>query len=173
MVERKELLNYAIKGLGADISAIEERIERGYNLIDRINRNVAKTTKSKEEITETIEKYQQNRNELIRKRDNLLFDEMMADTDEATESRENHIIKIALSSILSKDTEKLGNLFLEDISKLLDKIALKPYCEKIGKRYDELTDDDKEVIAEIQMNDYIDTREKYLNEVDEGRNCNE
>lgn len=88
-MNRKELLNYAIKGLGAEISELESKIDRGYNLIDKINRNVAKTTKSREEILETIEEYQQERNELIKKRDSLLFDEMMADTDRATEEKDN------------------------------------------------------------------------------------
>ena len=37
----------------------------------------------------TIEKYQQQRNELVKKRDKLLFDEMMADTDEAIEEKDN------------------------------------------------------------------------------------
>ena len=76
MMDRKEILNYAIKGLESEISVIESKIDRGYNLIDEINRNVAKTTKSREEILETIEKYQQKRDALIKKRDNLLFDEM-------------------------------------------------------------------------------------------------
>ena len=78
-MDRKELLGYAIKGLEAEISEFESKIDRGYNVIDKINRNVAKTTKSREEIFETIEKYQQKRNELIKKRDNLLFDEMMTE----------------------------------------------------------------------------------------------
>ena len=78
-MDMKEILDYAIKGLESEISAIENKIDRGYNLIDEINRNVAKTTKSREEIFETIEKYQQKRDALIKKRDNLLFDEMMAE----------------------------------------------------------------------------------------------
>lgn len=167
-MKRKELLNYAIKGLGAEISELESKIDKGYNIVDKINRNVAKTTKSREEILETIEKYQQEENKLIKKRDSLLFDEMMAETDEATERREEHIIKIALSSILSNDVKHLGNLTLEDISKLLDKIAMRPYCEKIGKRYDELTEEDKQIIADMQLDDYIKTREQYINEVEEG-----
>ena len=72
-------MNYAIKGLKSEISAIESKIDRGYNLIDEINRDVAKTTKNREEIFETIEKYQQEINALIKKRDNILFDEMMAE----------------------------------------------------------------------------------------------
>lgn len=72
-------MDYAIKDLESEISAIESKIDRGYNLIDEINRNVAKTTKSREEIFETIEKYQQKRDAFIKKRDNLLFDEMMAE----------------------------------------------------------------------------------------------
>ena len=78
-MDMKEILDYAIKGLESEISAIESKIDRGYNLIDEINRNVAKTTKSREEIFETIEKYQQERDALIKKRDNLLFDETMAE----------------------------------------------------------------------------------------------
>ena len=78
-MDMKEILDYAIKGLESEISATESKIDRGYNLIDEINRNVAKTTKSREEILKAIEKYQQKRNELIKKRDNLLFDEMMAE----------------------------------------------------------------------------------------------
>ena len=78
-MDMKEILDYAIKGLESEISAIESKIDRGYNLIDEINRNVAKTTKSREEIFETIEKYQQKRDAFIKKRDSLLFDEMMAE----------------------------------------------------------------------------------------------
>ena len=78
-MDRKELLGYAIKGLEAEISELESKIDRGYNVIDKINRNVAKTTKSREEILETIEEYQQKRNGFIKKRDNLLFDEMMTE----------------------------------------------------------------------------------------------
>ena len=44
-MDRKEILNYAIKGLESEISAIESKIDRGYNLIDEINRKVAKTKK--------------------------------------------------------------------------------------------------------------------------------
>ena len=54
-MDMKEIFDYAIKGLESEISAIESKIDRGYNLIDEINRNVAKTTKSREEIFETIE----------------------------------------------------------------------------------------------------------------------
>ena len=78
-MDRKEILNYAIKGLESEISAIKSKIDRGYNLIDEINRKEAKTKKTREEILETIEKYQQEINALIKKRDNLLFDEMMAE----------------------------------------------------------------------------------------------
>ena len=63
-MDRKEILNYAIKGLESEISAIESKIDRGYNLIDEINSNIAKTTKSREEILKSIEKYQQERNDL-------------------------------------------------------------------------------------------------------------
>lgn len=169
-MNRKELLRYAIKGIGVEIAEIESKIDKGYSVIDKINRKVATTTtKSREEILETIEKYQQQRNELIKKRDRLLFDDLMAETDEATEKREEHLIKISLSSILSHDTHHLGNLTLEDIAQLLNKIALKPYCERIGKRYDELTEEDKQIIADMQMDDYIKTREQYINEVEEGR----
>lgn len=169
-MNRKELLKYAIKGLDVEIAECESKIDKGYSVIDKINRNVAPpTAKSKEEILETIEKYQQQRNELIKKRDKLLFDDLMAETDEATERREEHLIKISLSSILSHDTHHLGNLTLEDIAKLLDKIALKPYCERIGKRFDELTEEDKQIIADMQLDDYIKTREQYINEVEEAR----
>ena len=169
-MNRKELLRYAIQGINVEIADIENKIDKGYSVIDKINRNVAPTTaKSKEEITEKIKEYQQKRAESIKKRDRLLFDDLMAETDEATERREEHLIKIALSSILSDNVRHLGNLTLEDISKLLDKIALRPYCERIGKRYDELTEDDKQIIADMQLDDYIKTREQYINEVEEGR----
>lgn len=169
-MNRKELLNYAIKGVGVEIAEVESKINKGYSIIDKINRNVAtETTKSRAEILETIEKYKLIRNELVIKRDRLLFDDLMAETDEATERREEHLLKIALSSILSHDTHHLGNLTLEDIAKLLDKIALKPYCERIGKRFDELTEEDKQIIADMQLDDYIKTREQYINEVEEGR----
>lgn len=168
-MDKKELLDYAIKGIGMEISKCESKIDKGYSVIDKINRNIAtETTKSKAEILETIEKYQQERSKLIQKKDKLLFDYMMADTDEVTQRREENIIKVALSSILSKDTESLGNLFIEDMIKLLDKIALKPYCERIGRRYDELTEEDKQIIADMQTEDYIKMREKYIDEVEEG-----
>lgn len=170
-MDRKELLDYAIKGIGMEISECESKIEKGYNVIDKINRNVAPpTAKSREEIAKTIEEYQQKRATLVQKRDALLFDYMMVDTDKATEKREENIIKVALSSILSKDTESLGNLFIEDMIKLLDKIALKPYCERIGRRYDELTEEDKQIIADMQTEDYIRIKEQYINEVEEGYN---
>lgn len=168
-MNRKELLDYAIKGLGVEIAEYESKIDRGYSIIDKINRNIApKTTKSREEILKTIEEYQQKRSKAIQKKDGLLFDYMMIDTDEATERRENNLIKIALSSILSNDVKHLGNLTLEDIAKLLDKIALKPYCERIGKRYYELTEEDKQIIADMQTDDYIRIQEKYRKEVEEG-----
>ena len=170
-MNRKELLDYAIKGLDVEIAEIESKIDKGYAMIDKINRNVAPpTAKSREEITEKIQGYQQKRAERIQKRDKLLFDEMMAETDEATERREQILIKVALSSILSHDTHHLGNLTLEDIAKLLDKIAMRPYCERIGRRYDELTEDDKQIIADMQTEDYIRTQEQYRREVEEGYN---
>lgn len=170
-MDRKELLDYAIKGIGMEIAECESKIDKGYSVIDKINRNIAtETTKSREEILETIEKYQQKRAIFIQKRDALLFDYMMADTDETTQRREENIIKVALSSILSKDTESLGNLFIEDMIKLLDKIALKPYCERIGRRYDELTEEDKQIIADMQTEDYIRIQEQYRKEVEEGYN---
>ena len=168
-MNRKELLDYAIKGLGVEIAEYESKIDRGYSIIDKINRNIAtKTTKSREEILKTIEEYQQKRSKAVQKRDELLFDYMMIDTDEATERQENNLIKIALSSILSNDVKHLGNLTLEDIAKLLDKIALKPYCERIGKRYYELTEEDKQIIADMQTDDYIRIQEEYRIEVEEG-----
>lgn len=168
-MDKKEILDYAIKGIGAEISEYESKIDKGYSVIDKINRNVAPpTAKSREEILQTIEKYQQKRSILVQKRDKLLFDYMMADTDKATEIREENIIKVALSSILSKDTESLGNLFIEEMIKLLDKIALRPYCERIGRRYDELTEEDKQIIADMQAEDYIRIQEQYRKEVDEG-----
>ena len=168
-MDRKELLDYAIKGIGVEIAEYESKIDKGYSVIDKINRNVAPpTAKSRTEILETIAKYQQKRDILIKKRDVLSFDYMMADTDKATEIREEHLVKIALSSILSDNVRHLGNLTLEDISKLLDKIALKPYCERIGKRYDELTEADKQIIADMQTDDYIKIHEQYRKEVEEG-----
>jgi hypothetical protein len=173
-MNRKELLRYAIKGLGVEIAECESKIDKGYAVIDKINRNVASaTTKSKEEVLETIEKYQQKRSESIKKRDKLLFDDLMAETDEATAKREELLIKIALSSILSDDVKHLGNLTLEDISKLLDKIVLRPYCERIGKRYDELTAEDKHIIAEMQLDDYIKAGEQRAREIEEGALDNE
>jgi DNA-directed RNA polymerase len=168
-MKRKELLQYAIKGLNVEIAEYENKIDKGYAVIDKINRNVAPpTAKSKEEITEKIKEYQQKRAEILKKRDVLLFDEMMAETDEATERREQHLIKIALSSILSDDVRHLGNLTLEDIAKLLNKIVLRPYCERIGKRYDELTEEDKQIIADMQLDDYITAGEKRAEEIQEG-----
>jgi len=170
-MDRKELLGYAIKGIGVEIAENESKIEKGYNVIDKINRNIAtETTKSREEILQTIEKFKSVRDELIQKRDDLLFDNMMLEEDIKTQTREENVIKVALSSILSKDTESLGNLFIEDMIKVLDKIALRPYCERIGKRYDLLTEEDKQVIADMQSEDYIKMREQYINEVEEGYN---
>ena len=64
-MDRKELLNYAIKGLGVEIAEKELKISKGYNIIDRINkRERVNTTKTTTEILETIEKYRQERDEL-------------------------------------------------------------------------------------------------------------
>ena len=170
-MDRKELLHYAIKGLGVEIAEIEQKISKGYNIIDKINKGQqVNTTKTTTEILETIEKYRQERNDLQQKRDNLLFDEMMADEDRKTQTREENVVKVALSSILSKDTESLGNLFIEEMIEILNKIVLRPYCERIGKRYDLLTDDDRQIIADMQTDDYITIREQYINEVEEARN---
>ena len=170
-MDKRELLDYAIKGVGVEIAEIEVKISKGYSIIDKLNRKEkVNTTKSREEILQTIEKFKSVRDELIQKRDDLLFDNMMLEEDIKTQTREENIIKVALSSILSKDTESLGNLFIEDMIKVLDKIALKPYCERIGKRYDLLTEDDKQIIADMQTEDYIKIQEQYRKEVEEGYN---
>ena len=170
-MDNKELLRYAIKGMGVEIAEVELKISKGYNIIDKLNRKEkVNTTKSRAEILDTIQGYKIKRDELRAKRDNLLFDEMMAEEDKKTQTRAENIIKVALSSILSKDTESLGNLFIEEMTELLNKIALKPYCERIGKRYDILTDEDREIIAEMQQQDYISINEEYINEVEEARN---
>lgn len=169
-MNRKELLNYAIKGIGVEIAEVESKIVKGYSVIDKINRNVAtETTKTRAEILETIEKYKLIRDDLRKQRDDLLFDEMMVDEDKKTQQREENVIKVALSSILSKDTENLGNLFIEEMIEILNKIVLRPYCEKLGKRYDILTDEDKQIIADMQLDDYIQIKEQYNNEVEEAR----
>lgn len=170
-MDRKELLSYAIKGIGVEIAEYESKIEKGYNMIDKINRNIAtETTKSRAEILETIEKFKTVTDELRQKRDNLLFEDMMAEEDRKTQQREENVIKVALSSILSKDTESLGILFLDEVAEILNKIALRPYCERIGKRYDILTEEDKQIIADMQLDDYIRIQEQYNNEVEEGYN---
>jgi hypothetical protein len=174
IVNRKELLRYAIKGIGVEIAECESKIDKGYSVIDKINRKQkVNTTKTRAEILETIEKYQQERNELIQKRERLLFDDLMAETDKATERREEHLLKITLASVLSDDVKSLGSLVLEDIRKLLDKIVLRPYCERIGKRYDELTAEDEHIIAEMQLDDYIKAGEKRAREIEEGASDNE
>lgn len=173
-MNRKELLNYAIKGIGVEIAEVESKIAKGYSVIDKINRNVAtETTKTRAEILETIEKYKLIRDGLVQKRERLLFDDLMAETDGATERREEHLLKITLASVLSDDEKSLGNLVLEDIRKLLDKIVLRPYCERIGKRYDELTAEDKHIIAEMQLDDYIKLGEQRAREIEEGALGNE
>jgi hypothetical protein len=174
IVNRKELLRYAIKGIGVEIAECESKIDKGYSVIDKINRKQkVNTTKTRAEILETIEKYQQKRNELIQERERLLFDDLMAETDEATEKREEHLLKITLASVLSDDVKSLGSLVLEDIRKLLNKIVLRPYCERIGKRYDELTAEDEHIIAEMQLDDYIKAGEKRAREIEEGALNNE
>lgn len=165
-MDNKELLRYAIKGIGAEIAEIESKIERGAKVIDEINRGVRTSKKSREEILNAIQEYQYQRDELRAKRDNLLFDEMMVDEDRKTRTREENVIKVALSSILSKDTENLGNLFIEEMTEILDKIAMRPYCERIGKRYDVLTNEDKKIIAAMQLNDYISAGEKRAAEIE-------
>ena len=85
-MDKKELLRYAIKGIGTEISEYESKIEKGYAVIDKINRNIAtETTKSREEILETIEKFKTVRDELRKKRDNLLFEDMMVEEDIKTQ----------------------------------------------------------------------------------------
>lgn len=170
-MDRKELLKYAIKGIGTEISEYESKIEKGYSIIDKLNRKEkVNTTKSREEILETIEKFKATRDKLRKKRDDLLFEDMMAEEDRKTQQREENVIKVALSSILSKDAESLGILFLDEVAEILNKIALRPYCERIGKRYDILTEEDKQIIADMQLDDYIKIREQYINEVEEGYN---
>ena len=169
-MNRKELLGYAIKGIGVEIAENELKISKGYSIIDRMNRGEqVNTTKTRAEILETIEKYKLIRDDLRKQRDDLLFDEMMVDEDRKTQQREENVIKVALSSILSKDTESLGNLFIEEMIEILNKIVLRPYCEKLGKRYDILTDEDKQIIADMQLDDYIKIQEQYNNEVEEAR----
>ena len=164
-MDNKELIQYAIKGIGIEIAEYESKIDKGYNIIDKINRKEkVNTTKSRAEILETIEKYRQKREEIRKKRDDLLFDEMMADEDRKTQTREENIIKVALSSILSKDTENLGILFLDDVAEILNKLALRPYCERIGKKYYMLTEEDKQIIADMQLDDYITAGEKTIME---------
>jgi polyhydroxyalkanoate synthesis regulator phasin len=164
-MDNKELIQYAIKGIGIEIAEYESKIDKGYNIIDKINRKEkVNTTKSRAEILETIEKYRQKRDELSKKRDDLLFDEMMADEDRKTQTREENIVKVALSSILSKDTENLGVLFLDDVAEILNKLALRPYCERIGKKYYMLTEEDKQIIADMQLDDYITAGEKTIME---------
>ena len=164
-MDNKELIQYAIKGIGIEIAEYESKIDKGYNIIDKINRKEkVNTTKSRAEILETIEKYRQKRDELSKKRDDLLFDEMMADEDRKTQTREENIIKVALSSILSKDTENLGILFLDDVAEILNKLALRPYCERIGKKYYMLTEEYKQIIADMQLDDYITAGEKTIME---------
>jgi polyhydroxyalkanoate synthesis regulator phasin len=164
-MDNKELIQYAIKGIGIKIAEYESKIDKGYNIIDKINRKEkVNTTKSRAEILETIEKYRQKRDELSKKRDDLLFDEMMADEDRKTQTREENIVKVALSSILSKDTENLGVLFLDDVAEILNKLALRPYCERIGKKYYMLTEEDKQIIADMQLDDYITAGEKTIME---------
>lgn len=170
-MDRKVLLNYAIKGIGVEIAENELKISKGYSIIDRINRKEqVNTTKTRAEILETIEKYKLIRDDLRKQRDDLLFEEMMVDEDRKTQQREENVIKVALSSILSKDTKSLGVLFLDEVAEILNKIALRPYCERIGKRYDILTDEDKQIIADMQLDDYIRVREAFNNEVEEADN---
>lgn len=174
MMNRKELLRYAIKGIGVEIAECESKIDKGYAVIDKINRKQkVNTTKTRAEILETIEKYKTIRDGLIAERDGLLFEEMMVDEDRKTQTREENVIKVALSSILSKDTDSLGNLFIEEMITILNKIVLRPYCERIGKRYDLLTAEDEHIIAEMQLDDYIKAGEKRAREIEEGALDNE
>ena len=167
-MEHKELLNYAIKGLNGEIAEIELKISKGYNIIDKLNKGQeVHITKSRAEMLDTIGNYRQKRDELQQKRDNLLFEEMLADEDRKTQTREENVIKVALSSILSKDTEKLGILFLDEIAEILNKIALKPYCERLGKNYYLLTEEDKQIIAEMQLDDYIEAGERRAREIEQ------
>jgi hypothetical protein len=167
-MDNKELLHYAIKGLGVEIAENELKISKGYNIIDKLNKGQeVNTIKTRAEILETIEKYRQKRDELQKKRDNLLFEEMMAEEDKKTQAREESVIKVALSSILSKDTENLGVLFLDEIAEILNKIALKPYCERLGKNYYLLTEEDKQIIADMQLDDYIEAGERRARETEQ------
>lgn len=166
-MKRKELLEYAVKGLSAEIAGHEEKLMKGYSYLDKLNRGESlKSGKTRAEIIEVINEKQQIINELITKRDELLWEEAMLEETEKERRRAENIIKVSLSSILSKDTESLGSLFLEEMQKLLDKLALQPFCEAIGKRYEELTAEDFNIIAEMQEAEYISRgeREEYDNE---------
>ena len=171
-MNRKELLQYAVKGLSTEIAEHEERLMKGYNYLDKLNRGESlKSGKTREEIIDIINEKEQIINELIKKRENLLWEEAMLEDTEKERRRAENIIKVGLSSILSQDTESLGSLFLEEIAKLLDKLALQPFCEAIGKRYEELTAEDFNIIAEMREADYISREE--AKEIEERENDNE
>ena len=166
-MNRKELLQYAVKGLSAEIAGHEERLMKGYSYLDKINRGESlKSGKTRAEIIDIINEKEQIINDLIKKRDDLLWEEAMLEETEKERRRAENIIKVSLSSILSQDTENLGSLFLEEMAKLLDKLALKPYCEAIGKRYEELTAEDFNIISEMRKAEYISKgeTEEYDNE---------
>lgn len=173
-MNRKELIQYAVKGLSAEIAGHEERLMKGYNCLDKINRGeTLKSGKTRAEIIDIINEKEQIINDLIKKRENLLWEEAMFEDTEKERTRAENIIKVGLSSILSKDTESLGSLFLEEMQKLLDKMALLPYCKIIGKRYEELTAEDFNIISEMQAEDYIKAGERRAEEIEEEEAYNE
>ena len=85
-MDNKELLRYAIKGIEVEIAEIELKINKGYNIINKLNRKEkVNTTKTRAEILETITQYRQIRDSLQQKRDDLLFNEMIANIELTTE----------------------------------------------------------------------------------------
>lgn len=53
MLSQKQIIEYAIKGIAAEIDALEKDIQKGYQLVNKIeNGEKVKTTKTKLEILE-------------------------------------------------------------------------------------------------------------------------
>lgn len=56
VLTKKELIEYAIKGIDADIAKIERSIKRGQTLLADIEKGIAQSNKTPLEIKQTIQK---------------------------------------------------------------------------------------------------------------------
>lgn len=160
-----ELMEWAIAGINAEIDKLATARIKGYSLLEAVKRGETnRTTKSIEEIQSVIKTKEKAIDELISKRENLDFDRMMAEHDEQLEDKERRIVAVALNECIKNSNNNLGVYTVEVMQNLLRKIELKPYYERLNKRYDELTQQDYNRILEMQIAEEIEQGEREVEE---------